>query len=194
MVLSTHVKYAPFATRHRRGYLRDSSERDLSTHLETALRGALIADRWPKSGVDVIVTIIEGEEARQTALDEGSEEWDMMNVLGASVTVAAAALADGGIDCVDVVSGGVAALVPGKLEGETEIVLDPAPLEHESILAACCVAYLSGRDEITNLWLKGEVPSADSGLYRDLVARAIHASRGSNKAIVASLSEGITGI
>ena len=43
MVLSTHVKYAPFATRQRRGYLRDSSEKDLSTHLETALRGAMIA-------------------------------------------------------------------------------------------------------------------------------------------------------
>lgn len=194
MVLSTHVKYAPFATRHRRGYLRDSSERDLSTHLETALRGALIADRWPKSGVDVIVTIIEGEEARQAALDEGSEDWDMMNALGASVTVAAAALADGGIDCVDVVSGGVAALVSGKHEGETEIVLDPAPLEHESIHAACCVAYLAGRDEVTNLWLKGEVPSTDPGLYRNLVARAVHASKGSNKTIVASLNESIAGI
>jgi exosome complex component MTR3 len=58
MVLSTHVKYAPFATRHRRGYLRDSSERDLGMHLETALRGSLIADRWPKSGVDVVVPTI----------------------------------------------------------------------------------------------------------------------------------------
>src|SRR4051794_33706385 len=38
MVLSTHVKYAPFATRQRKGYLRDASERDLSIHLETALR------------------------------------------------------------------------------------------------------------------------------------------------------------
>ena len=50
-------------------------------HLETALRGALIADRWPKSGVDVVVTIIEGEDGRKSAVDSGSEEWDMMNVL-----------------------------------------------------------------------------------------------------------------
>lgn len=194
MVLSTHVKYAPFATRHRRGYLRDSSERDLSTHLETALRGSLIADRWPKSGVDVVVTIIEGDEARQTALDTESEEWDMMNILGFCVTVAAAALADAGIDCVDTVSGGVAALVAGPQEGETDIVLDPAPLEHGRILAACCVAYLPVREEITNLWLKGEVASSDPSLYRSLVARAIHASKGTSTAMAQSLDEAISGV
>jgi exosome complex component MTR3 len=190
MVLTTHVKYAPFATRHRRGYLRDSSERDLSTHLETALRGTLIADRWPKSGVDVIVTIIEGEEARQIALDQGSEEWDMMNILSSCITVAAAAVADAGIDCVDTVCGGVAALVADSEGKKTDIVLDPVPMEHEAILAACCVAYLPSRDEVSNLWLKGQVPTSGANSHRDLIARAINASKGVNKALVASLQEG----
>lgn len=195
MVLSTHVKYAPFATRQRRGYLRDSSERDLSTHLETALRGALIADRWPKSGVDVVVTVIEGEQARQVALDEGSEEWDMMNVLSGCVTVAAAALADAGIDCVDTVSGGVAALVADRDGGSSVIVLDPVPSEHENILASCCVAYLPARDEITNLWLKGNLPSSsDINIHRTLVARAVHASKGTSQAIAASLNESIVDV
>lgn len=189
MVLSTHVKYAPFATRHRRGYLRDSSERDIGTHLETALRGALIADRWPKSGVDVVVTVIEGEEARQESVDTGSEEWDMMNILSACVTVSAAALADAGIDCVDIVSGGVAALVETPEGGNPSIVLDPVPMEHAKIMAACCVAYLPGRDEITNLWLKGQVPVSDPTLHQQLVARAVHASRGASEAIKASLGE-----
>lgn len=189
MVLSTHVKYAPFATRYRRGYLRDSSERDLGMHLETALRGALIADRWPKSGVDVVVTIIEGEDSRQSAVTSGSEEWDMMNVLSACITVAAAAIADAGIDCVDTVSGGVSALVGGGEVGEPSIVTDPVSTEHEEILAACCVAYLPGRDEVTNLWLKGEVATTDSNLYRKLVAGAIHASKGANQAISGSLNQ-----
>lgn len=189
MVLSTHVKYAPFATKARRGYLRDSSERDLSTHLETALRGALIADRWPKSGVDVIVTVIEGEESRQTALNTESEEWNMMNVLASCITVAAAAVADAGIDCVDTVSGGVAGLVGSEEGDDMEILLDPAPLEHEKILAACCVAYLPGRDEITNLWLKGEIASTSPDLYRSLVSKAVHASRGMHKVIEATLRE-----
>ena len=191
MVLSTHVKYAPFATRQRRGYLRDSSERDLSTHLETALRGTLIADRWPKSGVDVVVTIIEGELTKEAARDQGIEEWEMMNVLSGCITVASAAIADAGIDCVDTVSGGVAALVSGTEGTEPTMVLDPVPPEHEEILAACCVAYLPSRDEITNLWFKGRLPTSDAMSHRDLVARAIHASRGTCQAISTSLNEAL---
>lgn len=189
MVLSTHVKFAPFATRHRRGYLKDSSERDLSTHLETALRGALIADRWPKSGVDVVVTIVEGDQARQAAAEQGSEEWDMMNVLSGCVTVAAAALTDAGIDCVDTVAGGVAALVAGKNGKEPIMVLDPVPSEHGAILAACCVAYLPSRDEITNLWLKGSLPASDANLHRTLVSHAVHASKAASEAMAKSLLE-----
>lgn len=192
MVLSTHVKYAPFATRQRRGYLRDSSERDLSTHLETALRGTLIAYRWPKSGVDVVVTIIEGELTKEAARDQGIEEWEMMNVLSGCITVASAAIADAGIDCVDTVSGGVAALVSGAEGSEPTMVLDPVPSEHEEILAACCVAYLPSRDEITNLWFKGRLPTSDATSQRDLVARAIHASRGTCQAISTSLNEALT--
>lgn len=191
MVLSTHVKYAPFATRQRRGYLRDASERDLSTHLETALRGALIADRWPKSGVDVVVTIIEGELTRQAAQDQGIEDWEMMNVLSGCITVASAAIADAGIDCVDIVSGGVAALVSNGEDGKQEMVLDPIPSEHESIAAACCVAYLPARDEITNLWFKGRLPPGDGKAQRDLIARAVHASKGTCQAITASLGEAL---
>ena len=189
MVLSTHVKYAPFATRQRRGYLRDSNERDLSTHLETALRGALIADRWPKSGVDVIVTIIEGDQARQVALEQGSEEWDMMNVLSGCITVAAAALADAGIDCVDTVSGGVAALVAAEEGDEPVVVIDPVTSEHKEVLAACCIAYLPARDEITSLWLKGSLPSSDSALYRKLISHAIQASKAISQEVAICLNE-----
>lgn len=174
--------------------MRDSSERDLSTHLETALRGALIADRWPKSGVDVIVTIIEGDQARKVALEQGSEEWDMMNVLGGCVTVAAAALADAGIDCVDTASGGVAALVSSEESDEPILVLDPVASEHKEILAACCVAYLPARDEITSLWLKGSLASSDSEVYRNLVAHAVQASKGTGEAVAASLKEAVVAV
>ena len=194
MVLSTHVKYAPFATRQRRGYLRDTSERDLSSHLETALRGVIIADRWPKSGVDVVVTVIEGDATWGGAVGEGSDGWDMLNVLSGCITVAAAAVVDSGIDCVDIVSGGVAALVPDdKSEGLTAVVLDPVPAEHSAILAACCVAYLPARDEISNIWLKGQLQSSDAGVARMLIARASQASKGTSQAITASLTEATIG-
>lgn len=186
LVLSTHVKYAPFATRQRRGYLRDSSEKDLSVHLETALRGAIISERWPKSGVDVTVTVLEGDEERGAAYAQGSEDWDMMNVLSGCITVATAALADAGIGCVDLITGGVAALVSGG-DGETSVVLDPVCMEHESFLAACCVAYMPTRDEITNLWIKGQLSSSDTQIQTSLVQGAIQASKGNHRVIVDAL-------
>ncbi|KAH8879451.1 hypothetical protein GQ53DRAFT_774943 [Thozetella sp. PMI_491] len=191
IILSTHVKYAPFATRERRGYLRDAIERDLGTHLETALRGAIIADRWPKSGVDIIVSIIEGDQDRETSKAEGEEIWDTMNTLSGCITVASAALADAGIDCVDTVAGGVAALVTGQGEAGPSTVVDPVPSEHEKILAACCVAYLPTRDEITNLWLKGDIPASDAELYTSLVDRGISACKNANKVVVDCLGETI---
>ncbi len=192
IILSTHVKYAPFATRRRRGYLRDASEKDLSVHLETALRGVIIADRWPKSGVDVIVSIIEGDQDRGVNPDQDDDEtWGMMNILSGCVTVASAALSDAGIDCVDTVAGGVAALVTtnDRGDGQPTIVADPMPSEHGKILAACCVAYLPTRDEITNLWVKGDLSTSDSTLYGELLQKAAHASEHANQVLVSSLNE-----
>lgn len=192
IILSTHVKFAPFATRQRRGYLRDSAERDLGTHLEAALRGAIIADRWPKSGVDIIISIVEGDQDREVSKAQGEESWDMMNALSGCITVASAALADAGIDCVDTVAGGVAALV-GEGEDAVEevprIVIDPIPSEHGKIYAACCVAYLPTRDEITNLWFKGDLPDNDAGLYLHLMNNGIKASKQANQVLVDCLGE-----
>ncbi|KAM7186887.1 3' exoribonuclease family, domain 1 domain containing protein [Rhypophila sp. PSN 637] len=190
IILSTHVKYAPFATKQRRGYLRDPMERDLGTHLEAALRGAIIADRWPKSGVDVIISIIEGDQDRQTSKSQELGSWDMMNALAGCITVASAALADAGIDCVDTIAGGVAALVKDAGDNNSpRIVIDPIPLEHEKILSACCVAYLPTRDEVTNLWFKGDLPASDMELYTQLVETGIQAAKSANLVLVECLHE-----
>jgi len=172
--------------------LRDSSERDLGVHLETAIRGAIIADRWPKSGVDIIVTIIEGDQEREASQASGDEEWDLMNVLSACITVASAAISDAGIDCVDIVAGGAAALVvPAEASGPPNIVLDPVAAE-SSILAACCVAYMPERDEITSLWLKGQLPLSDSSLlHTRLVSKAVQAARGTIHPLTTSLTQSL---
>jgi len=187
VLLSTHVKFAPFAARQRRGYIRDASERDLSVHLETALRGVIIGDRWPKSGVEVVITVLEGDEdrwrgdeaARKTTGSGGIGGWAMMNVLAGCITVASAAIADAGIDCVDLVSGGVAAIVGPSgqeksgqqdniaqsdkiLQNGAHVVLDPCPCEHQDVIAACVVGYLAGRDELTEIWLKGNLSSSSN--------------------------------
>ncbi|KIH92244.1 exosome complex component MTR3, fungi type [Sporothrix brasiliensis 5110] len=199
LILSTHVKYAPFATKERRGYLRDTSERDLAVHLETSLRGAILGDRWPKSGVDIVVSVIEADQDRSApSVDPDEELWGLMSVLSGCITVASAALADAGIDCVDTVAGGVAAVVETTEGVETEtrdtketvLVVDPVPAEHGRIVAACCVAYLPNRDEVTNLWLKGDLPgSAGDELHLKMLDKALHAARQADQVIVAALKD-----
>lgn len=189
LLLTTHVKFAPFATRHRRGWVRDSSERDLGVHLETALRGVVIGERWPKSAADVVITVLEGEEdgwygAGKDGGNARTGGWGMMSVLAGCVTAASAALVDAGIDCVDLVSGGVAALAEGEGKGKAEVVIDPTPSEH-GIKAACLVAYLQSRDEITEMWMKGDAGTE----MDDLVEQAVRSATLARTVLVDAVKE-----
>lgn len=101
-----------------------------------------------------------------------------MNVLAGCITVASAAITDAGIDCVDMVCGGVAAITrsPGsKQEQELARILDPCPAEHKDVVAACVVGYLASRDEITEIWMKGDVGADPDAL----IEGATHAAVGS---------------
>lgn len=143
----------------------------------------IIGERWPKSGVEVVVTILEGDEDGWwgDSASEGSAHgsgWGLLNVLAGCITVASAAITDAGIDCVDVVTGGVAAIARNP-DSEDQIglarLLDPCPAEHKEVVAACAVAYLASRDEITEIWLKGDVGANPDAL----VEGATHAAVGS---------------
>lgn len=114
-----------------------------------------------------------------------------MNVLAGCITVASAALVDAGIDCVDTVAGGVAALVSGgeSSDSKPEIVVDPLASQHDNVLAACCVAYLPERDEITNLWFKGDLPATDATLYTGMVEKGVLASQSANRVLVGCLKD-----
>lgn len=149
------------------------------------MRGVIIGERWPKSGAEVVITIVEGDEdAWWGDLSGGGSGngdgggWGLLNVLAGCITVASAAITDAGIDCVDMVSGGVAAIVRNldASSPEKEVrILDPCPAEHQDIVAACAVGYLAGRDEITELWLKGDVGADPDAL----IEGATHAALGS---------------
>ncbi|KAG8628090.1 hypothetical protein KVT40_003963 [Elsinoe batatas] len=179
LLLNTHVKFAPFATRVRRGYVRDAVERDLGAHLEMALRGVILAERFPKSACDVVVTILEGEEEGEGKGGVGGV--GLMGVLAGAITASSAALVDAGIDCVDLVSGGVAGRVKGDL------VVDPVQGEHDGIEAVGVVGYLQSRDEVTELWVKGDVGADPTAL----VDKAVEAAQMSQIVLAATLREAV---
>jgi exosome complex component MTR3 len=168
--LTASVKFAPFATQQRRGYIRDPAERDLGVHLENALKGVIVQDRWPKSAIDLSITVLEAEDDSTLGL---------MGVLAASITAASAALLDARIDCLDMMTGGLAAAIRGHA-GKSSYVLDPSPSEHEDIDAACVVAYLPSRDEVVEVWTTGKLHSTRRGgsaNFEDIMDQAVGAAR-----------------
>ena len=218
LLLSAHIKFAPFASRQRRGYVRDANERDLAVHLETALRGVLIGERWPKSGVDVTITVLEGEEdyleddpfastGREYSRSKGL---GMMTILSGCITVASAAIVDAGIDCVDFVIGGVAAVArppltnkqkaksrakSGYAEFVDQLLMDPCPAEHDDLDAFCVVGYLHSRDEVTELWVKsntsnkGDFEVQEQTALNALMDRAVEAAIAARRVIVEAFEE-----
>jgi exosome complex component MTR3 len=162
--------------------------------------------------LDVTITVLEAEDDRWWGDASASSDasWGMMNVLAGCITAAAAAIADARIDCLDLVAGGVAALVADEEESDSKeittgggsrpsprLLLDPDPSEHKNIVAACVVGYLPGRDEITEIWLKGDtsdvtwttegeqkVPGHDV-----LIDGAIDAARAARSVLAAAVRE-----
>ena len=94
-----------------------------------------------------MVTILEGDEDGWwgDSASEGNATgsgWGLLNVLAGCITVASAAITDAGIDCVDVVCGGVAAITrnpSSTQQQELARILDPCPAEHREVVAACVV-------------------------------------------------------
>lgn len=134
----------------------------------------------------MVVTVLEGDEdgwwgdvEQESVSGANGRGWGLLNVLAGCITVASAAIVDAGIDVVDMVSGGVAAMVrnPSARDDKEQVVrlLDPCPAEHSEIVAACVVGYLASRDEITEIWMKGDVGPDPDGL----IEGATHAAVGS---------------
>ena len=197
LLLSTRIKFAPFAERQRRNYVPNASERDLAAHLDTALRGVLIGERWPKSGVDVVITVLEGEEVEswnKSQLSGRTGCWGLMSVLSGCITVASAAIIDAGIDCIDLVTGGVAAIVR-QPTSHPQVFLDPCPSDHEEIFAACVIAYLQSRDEVTELWMTGnsmlltDSSGANDAAFEPLVDQAVDAALAARLVLIEAIKE-----
>ena len=142
----------------------------------------------------------------------GTHGWGMMNVLAGCITVASAAIADARIDCLDLVAGGVAAVVvndnaskKGKgaedrgmqqsVVQDRSLLLDPNPSEHKDIVSVCLVGYMPSRDEMTELWLKGDVPAPPANgqktqlSYEGLIDGAVDAARAAQGVLAEAVRE-----
>jgi len=205
--LTAELKFSPFSTPgHRRGYIRDGMERDLSAQLTIALEKSVDVGKYPKSTIDVFVSVLDCEGGIGDVGDrkDGGVEVGLMGVVAGAISCASAAIADAGIECFDLVAGGVAGLIRerGGVGHEEEgmdvgegigdvrhgqrksrgvaLVLDPSPSDGYIILAAAAVGYMAARDELTLVWTKGSVGGEGDGTdeIERLIDGAITAATG----------------
>lgn len=166
----------------------------------------------------MVVTVLEGEEDyfedhafASTGSEYGrSKGLGMMSILSGCITVASAAIVDAGIDCVDFVIGGVAAVacppLTNKQKAKSRVksgyadfvdqsLMDPCPAEHEHLDAFCVVGYLHSRDEVTELWVKGNTSNKDDNEDQGQTAldaltdRAVEAAMAARRVVVEAFKE-----
>lgn len=89
--LHCDFKFSPFSCTQRRGYMKDSTEKEYSQTLRQSLSPAIRLDLLPKSTIDVFVQVLESDGSAAC--------------LAAAITCASMALANAGVEMFDVVAG-----------------------------------------------------------------------------------------
>ena len=145
----------------------------------------------------MVITVLEGEQEHPWSRGQTSQTgpiggWGMMSILSGCITVASAALIDAGIDCIDLVTGGVAAIAR-QSTAPPQVYVDPCPSDHYEIFAACVVGYSQTRDELLELWTKGNVMESNGTDavvgFEPLVDQAVDAAVAARLVLIEAIKE-----
>ncbi|KAF0973850.1 hypothetical protein FDP41_007237 [Naegleria fowleri] len=112
-----------------------SEEIEFGIHMREALESSLRLDKYPKSVIDVYCFVLE---------DDGS-------ALSGAISCASLALANAGIEMVDMVS----ACTTSELEGQ--IVVDPTSHEYKYASGGMVCGFMSNLNEVTQLTQVGDM-------------------------------------
>ncbi|KAI5303774.1 3'-5'-exoribonuclease, partial [Ascosphaera pollenicola] len=81
-----------------------------------------------------------------------------------------------------------ASLASATFPRALKVLLDPAPTEHSvhtsTILAAAVVGYMSSSDELTEVWVKGNIPPVEGYDHEALIDGAVECARAVSKGVV----------
>ena len=141
--LDVDVKLATFATAGARGKVaQGDAEREFSQLVHRALAGAVILETFPKTSVDVYVTVLEAGGAE----------------LPAVVAAASAALTCAGVAMRDLVSACTVTRNSSGWHGDTDattLLLDPGAKEEAEADAGVTLAYMRTVGEATQVVATG---------------------------------------
>ena len=135
--LNVEARATSFAAPGRAGQpqAQRAAERELQEAVARALEAAVLLDRFPKAVVDVYVVVLESG---------GSD-------LAVAICAASLALADAGVELLDLVPACAVALVGGST-----LLLDPSADEAHAAGGTLTLAMMPGPNEVTQLALGGE--------------------------------------
>lgn len=148
--LACDVRYAPFSSRPWRSRTPESldAEREASLGLTQALAPCIVLARYPKALIDVVVTVLEAD---------GGED-------AAALLAASLALADAGIEMLDVPVAATVASVGRAVAasgGGGRLVVDPDASELHASSFSCLVVLLPRIGTIVRAVHSGEAAPAD---------------------------------
>jgi len=103
----------------------------------------LLGHLFPKSGIDVNISVL-----------EYTGKWSLLAI---AANATSAAIAEAGIDVVDLVSASSFALTDNGL------VIDPTGDEEDSASAGGVVGYMASMGKVTDLWVTGSVEVEEEG-------------------------------
>ncbi|CAG8497794.1 7299_t:CDS:2 [Diversispora eburnea] len=135
--LNCEIKFAPFSCPKRRPPYRDSQEKELSQLIYEALTPSIRLDLLPKSTIDIYITILENDGTA--------------SCLAAAITCASVAVADAGIEMLDLVPACSASYINGH------IFMDSDLIEEKRESGSLVLSYMPSLKEITHILQSGEV-------------------------------------
>jgi len=116
-------------------------ERFLAIRLEKLVGPMLLGHLFPKSGIDVNIGVL-----------EYTGRWSLLAIATNAVSTA---IAESGIDVMDLVSASSFAVT------EDGLVVDPTGEEEETATAGGVVGYMTSTGEITDMWISGPLEVGD---------------------------------
>ncbi|KAH6568731.1 hypothetical protein BASA50_002781 [Batrachochytrium salamandrivorans] len=134
--LQCDFKFATFSGEKRKGYIKDSQEKEFSMVLEQALTPAVRLEMYPKSTIQAFVIVLEND--------------GVFPSLAAAISCTSLALANAGIEMLDVVTASSAGFF-GSVVG-----LDPTFQEEKVQNGAMLLSYMPSINEVTHLIQSGE--------------------------------------
>ena len=142
--LTAEFKFAPFACHKRRvGGQQDREAEELSLVVGEALSSTVCLNKYPKSVIEVGITVIE---------DDGG-------VVAAALTAAGLALADAGIHMFDLVVGVKVGLIQKK-DGDVKVLVDPDKREEDVGPGELTLGYLPSLEQVVCCLCQGVMTSS----------------------------------